>query len=184
MSVTGNYTQQTITSKVPGPRGLTGPVGAGGAVGHYLTGYSSQIQTNASVVNAMTFNVVESSNGITIADNSKIVFSHAGTYNIQFSTQLDKTDSGNDNIDIWLAVDGTDVPWSNTRVLLAGNSAKGVAAWNFLVDVNAASYAQLRWYSADSDVRLYAENGQLNPTRPGIPSIILTVHQVMYTQTP
>jgi hypothetical protein len=131
----------------------------------------------------MTFNAVQSSSGITIADNSKIVFSHTGTYNIQFSTQLEKTDSGDDSADIWLAINNLNVAWSNTRTILNGNGAKTVAAWNFLVDVSAGSYAQLRWYSADTAVRLYAESSP-NPSRPGIPSIILTVHQVMYTQTP
>lgn len=180
MSVVGSYTQQVITSKVPGPQGPTGPQGPAGALGRYLSAYSTQIQTNASVVNNMTFNTVESASGISIVDNSKITFSAPGTYNIQFSTQVEKTDSGEDHIEIWLAANGSNIPWTNTRVTLAGNAAKHVASWNFFYTAAAAgSFVQLRWYSADVDVRLYAENPPSNPARPGIPSIILTVQQAV-----
>ena len=124
----------------------------------------------------MTLNNVIESNGISVVDSSKITFANAGTYNLQFSAQIEKTDSGNDNIDIWLALNGSNVEWSNTRLWLIGNNAKQVAAWNFIVTVTAGQYVQLMWSSADADVRLYADGATLtNPTRPKIPSLIITV---------
>jgi hypothetical protein len=103
---------------------------------------------------------------------------NAGTYNLQFSAQIEKTDSGNDSVDIWLAKNGTNIPWSNTRTWLIGNSAKQVSAWNFVITLAANDFLELMWSSADSAVRIYAEAAESNPTRPAIPSIIATLTQV------
>jgi len=53
-----------------------------------------------------------------------------------------------------------------------------VAAWNWIVEGLANDYFQIMWSSPDTDMRIYAEGPQSNPTRPGIPSVILTVSQV------
>jgi hypothetical protein len=49
--------------------------------------------------------------------------------------------------------------------------------------VNANDYLELIWSSADIDMRIYSETPLLTPPySPGIPSVILTVQQVMNTQ--
>jgi hypothetical protein len=182
-----------------GPQGLignTGPAGATGGSGpqgpqgiqgipgtmsaYYGNFYSDAVQTNPtpSAVNAMTFNGLPDANGVTIVDNSKIRVTNAGVYNLQFSAQLNKTDSGSDSIDIWLAKNGNNVAWSNTRTWLVGNDAKQVAAWNFVISLAAGDYTQLYWSSADGAVRLFAEPASTAPVRPGIPSVIATLTQV------
>ena len=58
-----------------------------------------------------------------------------------------------------------------------------MAAWNFLVETTSANeYFEIYWSSADVDMRLYSQGAASNPTRPAIPSVILTVQQVTYTQ--
>lgn len=127
----------------------------------------------------MTFNGTPDAVGVSIVSNSQIKVANAGTYNLQFSAQVEKTDSGNDSIDIWLAKEGTNVPWSNTRLWLYGNGDKHVAAWNFIVTLAANEYVQIYWSSPDTDVRLYAETASTEPNRPpGIPSVIATITQV------
>jgi hypothetical protein len=164
-----------------GPQGIQGIQGLPGSMsayyGHF---YSDALQTNPTpnAVNAMTFNTTTDVNGITIVDSSKLRVTYAGVYNLQFSAQLNKTDSGDDSIDIWLAKNGVNVPWSNTRSWLVGNNAKQVAAWNFVMTLAAGDYVQLYWSSADADVRLYAEAAQTVPIRPGVPSVIATLTQV------
>ena len=113
-----------------------------------------------------------------MVDGTKITLAHTGRYNIQFSLQLDKTDSGTDDVELWLLRNGETGPFTNTKITLPGNNAKAVAAWNFVVEEPAGTQIELAWYSADVDMRIYYEGAQTNPVRPAIPSAILTVTQV------
>lgn len=139
--------------------------------------YSTEIQTNASTTatNSITFNNSDPDNYNVAVVGSQVSVGVAGVYNIQFSTQIDKTDSNEDDIELWLAINGNDVANSNTRIHIIGNAGKFVAAWNFVVKLDADDYIELRWYSADIDMRLYYEAASTNPSRPAIPSVILTV---------
>ena len=177
-----------------GPQGLAGTAGSSGGSGpagpqgiqgipgtissYYGNLYSTAIQTNLVSANSFTFNSPADGVGVTIVDNSKITVANAGTYNLQFSAQIEKSDSGDDEIEIWLSKQGSDISWSNTRILMSGNKAKYVAAWNFVITMAANEYLELKWYSADSAVRIYAEVAPTSPSRPAIPSIIATLTQV------
>lgn len=137
---------------------------------------STQLNAGATAANLMKFNTVEFASGISIADNSTdIVFSDSGKYNIQFSAQLKKTTGGEDNADIWLLKNFSNVVNSNTRVTVTGNPGYAIAAWNFLVDVNAGDKFQLAWHSADITMELHADVAANDPARPAIPSVILSV---------
>jgi len=142
--------------------------------------YSTQDQTNAgaTATNKMTLNVTDIASGVSIVSNSRITIANAGIYNIQFSAQLDKTDSGDDVVDIWLCKNGSNVANSNTQTTLVGNNGKFVAAWNFVVAASAGDYFELCWRSADTGVFLNYVAAASNPTRPAIPSVILTVTQI------
>lgn len=146
----------------------------------YGSFYSTETQTNptASLVNIMTFNETAFSNGVSIVDNSKIKVTEPGIYNIQFSAQLDKIDSGSDDVDIWFRKNGDDIAWSNTQLTMTGNNVKLVAAWNIFEEANENDYYQIAWSSADHDMRIYAQGTQSTPTRPGIPSVILTINRI------
>jgi len=148
---------------------------------HNLSAYSTATQTNTgggTAPVAMRFETISAANEITIVNNTRITPSHTSEYNIQFSAQIDKTDSNADDIDIWFAINGTAVPFSNTRLTLPTNNAKTVGSWNFITPLASTEYLEIYWYSADVDMRLYAEGPQTNPTRPGIPSVILTVWEI------
>ena len=155
-------------------------LGALGSTGYVGTFYDTTVQTNpvASTPNAITFNSVNVSDGVQIVNSSRIKLLHAGNFNIQFSAQVDKTDSGSDEIDIWLRKNGNDIPWSNTRVNIDGNNTKSVVAWNWVEAGLVNDYYEIMWSSPDTFIRLYAQPAQSSPTRPGIPSVILTVCQV------
>lgn len=139
---------------------------------------TTQINTVANQENLLKYNTTDISDGVSIVSNTRIKIQHTGKYNIQFSCQLDKTDSGTDDIDIWLKKNGTNVDWTDTRITLSGNNAKNVAAWNFVVDAVDNDYYEIAWSSSDADLRILAQNASTSPTRPGIPSIILTVTQI------
>lgn len=146
----------------------------------YGSFYSTQDQTNAGAtsVNKVTCNVTDLSNGVTMVSNSRITIANAGTYNLQFSLQLDKSDSGTDYFDIWLCKNGQNVANTNTQFTLAGNNAKSVAALNLFVQAAAGDYFELCWHSDDTAVFLNYVAAGSNPTRPAIPSAIITVNQI------
>ena len=152
------------------------------ATGSYGSFYSTQTQTNvASTIRSMSLNTTDISNGVSVSGstnpyNTYIKTENAGVYDIQFSAQVDKTDSGTDEIWIWIRKNGSDISDSATSLQLVGNGAHYVAAWNFFVNASANDYFQLMWYSPDANVRLHAETA--TASFPGIPSLIVTANRV------
>lgn len=140
--------------------------------------YDTTTQTNSAQINKVRFNSTHISDGISIVDQTKITLLHNGRFNLQFSLQLDKTDSGTDDVEIFLLRNGVAGPWTNTKITLDGNNAKSAAAWNFVVEELAGTYIELAWYSLDANVLIHAEPATTNPVRPGIPSAIVTITQV------
>jgi len=176
LSPTNGLGQVTISS-----------TGGGGGTGNTATGsygsfYSTQTQTNvAGTARSMSLNTTDITNGVSISGstnpfNTYIKVANAGVYDIQFSAQVDKTDSGTDEIWIWIRKNGTDISDSATSIQLVGNGAHYVAAWNFFVNAAASDYFQLMWYSPDANVRLHAESAF--GVVPGIPSLIVTANRV------
>ena len=151
-----------------------------GPQSYYGSFYSTQDQTNAGAtsVNKMTYNTTDFSNGISIVSNSRITMANAGIYNIQFSAQFDKTDSGDDTVQIWLCKNGSNIANTNTEMTLVGNNGKHVAAWNFFVNAAAGDYFEICWHSSDTEVFINYIAAATTPTRPAIPSVILTVNKV------
>jgi len=126
---------------------------------------------------AMTFDTTDAANGISIGSpTSRIVVDNEGVYNIQFSAQLDKTSGAAAVIHIWLRKNGINVPNTASRVVIQGSSAEVVAAWNFLIQLDATNYVELMWEADDTDVVLLAASA--TSVYPAIPSVICTVTQV------
>jgi hypothetical protein len=153
------------------------------ATGSYGSFYDTTIQTNpvASAANSMSFNETAITNGVLLSGsvspfNTYIKTRDAGVYNIQFSAQIDKTDGGEDNIDIWIRKNGIDLTDTATTITLPKNNNKSVAAWNWFVQSATNDYYQIIWSSADVDMRLLAEVS--SSVHPGIPSVILTANRV------
>lgn len=165
-----------------GPIGATGPAGAAGFIPKYGSFYDTTDQVSSAAGKGMTLNQTIAANGVSIdpIDSTKINFTTTGVYNIQFSAQMFKTTTGNQDADIWLKIAGVNVPWSDTVVdIVANRSAKNgafVAAWNFMVNVAAGQSVQLFWASTDPTMTIEsvdAVNGI-----PAIPGLIVSVQQV------
>lgn len=141
-------------------------------------------QTDAEATDGIS---VTAGSGDAAGRKSFITFTNDGVYNIAFSAQLYRTQGGStDTVSFWLRKNGVNVPATSTDVSVLANSTKLVAAWNFLVPVTCSTTLgvttcdkyQLMW-SFDVDyTNIWFEGPQTNPTRPEIPSVILTVNQV------
>ena len=78
---------------------------------------------------------------------------------------------------IWLAVDGTAVTDSATKITMSGSSGSYVAAWNFVINLSSGSYFELYWETTNTNVSILAAaaSGHI----PAIPSVILTVTSIV-----
>lgn len=142
----------------------------------YGSFYDLNDQTAAAIntAYAMSFGNTQYSRGVTLGTpTSRVYVDRPTIYNIQFSAQLDKTSASAANVWIWLDLNGTTVADTATQVTLQGSSAATVAAWNFLLEMNAGDYFRLMW--ATDDTSCYIKHDTAAAPVPAIPSIILTV---------
>ena len=142
--------------------------------------YDTTIQTNAgaTAVNIMSFDTIDFNNDVILENGTDITVSQSGYYNLQFSAQFDKTDSGDDSVQIWFTKNGQNISNSATELFVIGNNAKFVASWNYYLSLNANDYVQVAWHSSDTNMRLFSGSTQSNPDRPAIPSVILTINKI------
>lgn len=142
----------------------------------YGSFYDTTTQTAAAIntAYAMTFNTVDLSVGVTRGTpTSRIYVDTLNVYNVQFSAQVDKTSGGVGFIWIWLRKNGVNVPDSAGQIRIQGNNAEVLAAWNYIIELNAGDYIELMWEVDDTSVILLAEVA--SAVHPSVPSIILTV---------
>jgi len=140
----------------------------------YGSFYDTTDQT-AALVNtayAMTFNTTDLSLGVTLGTpTSRVYVDTANIYNIQFSAQIDTTIATDHLLWIWLRKNGTDVPDSAGQVRTKGNNFATIAAWNYLLSMNAGDYFELMW--AVDDTGVYLNSSAASAFHPAIPSVIL-----------
>lgn len=142
----------------------------------YGTFYDTTTQTAAATntAYAVSFNTTDLSFGVTRGSpTSRIYVDRPGVYNFQFSLQLSSTNSSAKDLFVWADINGTSVAYSATKITMQGSSAAYVAAWNFVLKLNAGDYFRLMWSTTDTNVSILA-NTSSSPV-PAIPSAILTV---------
>ena len=151
---------------------------AGGSILKFPNGsFYLTTQQTIPVINtayAIPFNNTADANQVAIGTTtSHIVTSVAGYYNFQFSLQLAKTGGSNIGIWVWPRLNGVDIADSNTKLQLTGSSSsESVAAWNFVLPMNAGDYFELMWAADDTRAIIKAEAA--NAFSPAIPPAILT----------
>ena len=141
---------------------------------------TDQTAASTSTAYAITLNTTDLSNGVSVQSSSQITVSQDGVYNVQFSAQLSNADNAPQDIDIWFRKNGTDIANSNTRFGMektkgAGDPYHTVGTVNLLIPMDAGDYVQLMWRTSDVDARIEAYAAGTSPTRPAIPSVIVTV---------
>jgi hypothetical protein len=142
----------------------------------YGSFYDTTTQTAAAIntAYAMTFNTTDLSFGVTRGTpTSRIYVDRPNVYNVQFSAQVDKTAGGVALVWVWLRKNGTNVPDSAGQIRIQGNNAEILAAWNYIIELNAGDYIELMWEVDDTSVILLAEVA--SAVHPSVPSVILTV---------
>ena len=141
---------------------------------------TDQTAASTTVAYPVTFNTTDFSNGVTMVSGSRITVATAGLWNLQFSIQLVNTTNATHDVDIWFRVNGTNVPASNSRFGLAPRKSAGdpyhvIAALNYFVSLNATDYVEIMWKTNDTGVYIEHYPVSASPTRPAVPSAIVTM---------
>jgi hypothetical protein len=166
-----------------GWQGEIGPVGVGGSLAYYGSFYDTTIQNNLNSVNQFIMNSTYESNGISIVNGTQITFTASGTYNIQFSARVDTTVGCDGELEIWLAYNGNNLDWTNSIVEIKAANIEYVPSWNYVLSVTqSGDYLEILWHTITPQMRLFSSPTASLPDRPAIPSVMVTVTQIMYTQ--
>jgi len=147
----------------------------------FYAAFSSSItQTiGANVEKAITVNTTDVvSNGIDLVGNSEFKVLNDGVYNFAISAQVRHTAGGTSTTSWWFKVNGQNVSNSATDMRLQGNNAEEVFYVNIFLDLNANDKVQIFWSSTDAASQLYAIGIRTSPTRPAVPSVIITINSV------
>lgn len=157
-------------------RTLLGPLGGRVLNNPCASFYTTTTQTAAAINTAYAINMDPAvfENGVYLGTPaSRIYVDNDGVYNFQFSLQLAKSSASAGNIWIWYRVNGVDATYSASQVAVQGTSAQTVAAWNFVVEMNAGDYFELMWAVDDTHVEIIQYGTAA--FRPAIPPVIMTV---------
>jgi len=165
-----------VVSNVVGRKGgryLNNPYGA-------FQDSTDQVAANTTTAYAITFNTTDFSNGVTIASGSRITVVDSGIWNLQFSIQFTNTTNASQDVDVWFRVNGTNVANSNSRFGFAPRKGVGdpfhiIAAINYFVSLNATDYVEIMWRPTDVGVTIEQYPAGTSPTRPAVPSAIVTM---------
>jgi len=160
-------------------------LGTGSGGGKYVRfpygAFQSGVDQTATVntATAMTFNVTDYSNDVSVVSNSRITVVNSGVYNLQWSGQFENTDTQLHDASVWIRVNGTDVVGSGSLISVpnkhGGVNGHTIAAWNYFVQLNAGDYVELWWSTDDTQVSLQYYAAGTSPTRPTTASVIATL---------
>ena len=174
----GAGTILTVTSVTSGTLKV-GMVLTGGSItaGTFISAFTSG--TGGTGTYVVSVSQLKTSATYTGTMSSQIVVANTGIYNLQFSSQMDKTDAGVDYVHFWLRRNGIDVTASTGIISLQGNApAYMMAAWNYLIELVAEDIIELYWASADINMSIINETAQISPfAHPAVQSTILSITQ-------
>ena len=149
---------------------------------------TDQTAANTTTAYAVTLNTTDYSSGVYVSSSSRINVRNYGVYNIQFSIQFKNTTNDGQDVDIWFMKNGTNVDASNSRFHLPARKGSGdpshlTAALNFFLELNANDYIEIMWRTTDTGVSIEHFETSTSPTRPAIPSAIVTASYVAPSAT-
>lgn len=183
-SFTGEITTTTLTVSAVATGTLRLGMeltGTGVTAGTRITDFG----TGTGGTGTYTVSVSQTVASTTITGNlpSKLVVECPGSYNIQFSLQIQSFSNTSETVDIWFRRNGVDIPDSNSVFGLgprksASIPARSIAAMNFFVDADTQDAFEIMWHVSSSDISLPAFAAGASPTRPATPSAIVTVQYI------
>lgn len=147
--------------------------------------YSSSVTQTGSISagTAFTFNTTDYAGGVTVASGSRLTAPVAGTYNLQFSLQVQNTDVAPQDIYIWLRINGVDVSGSAGKVGMPARKNPSdpfhsIIGWNYFLTLTAGQYVEIIWLPTALAVTVPTYAAQTTPAIPSTQSVVVTMSQV------
>jgi hypothetical protein len=166
---------------------LLGPSGGSFLQNPHALLMSNEDQSNPSITgaNQLTFNQPIITQGVRVENTDEIWFEKSGQYLVTFRLQVSNRGNTAAEFEVWASYDGTNYPLSNTRFDVPVRKSASInshivptISGIFTVANPQTEYLTIKWWSDSTDVYLEHYAAGTSPTRPEIPSVILTVNFV------
>lgn len=155
-----------------GGRFLSNPFGA-------WSSDSDQVAVSTTAAYAVTYDVTDVSDSVYLSNASRLNVTYSGVYNLQFSIQFANTSVQIHDVDVWAAVNGTNLDNSNSKFSVpnshGGTDGHLIAALNLFLPMQASDYVELYWHTDNTNVLIEHLPAASSPTRPATPSVIATM---------
>jgi hypothetical protein len=145
---------------------------------------SDEDQTSGgiTVANQLSFNQPIITQGIRVENTDEIWFEQPGQYLVTFTLQVTNRSNVVQEFEVWAGFNGSNYPLSNTRFDIP--ERKSASIWAhvvpaitgiFTVSDPSLEYLTIKWWASSVDVFLEHYPVNTSPTRPAIPSVIMTI---------
>lgn len=140
---------------------------------------SDQVAVSTTAAYAITFDVADIVDSVYLVSGSRMTVTYPGVYNLQFSIQFANTSVQIHDVDVWAAINGTNLDNSNSKFSVpnshGGTDGHLIAALNLFLPMQASDYVELYWHTDDTNVLIEHLPAASSPTRPATPSVIATM---------
>lgn len=150
---------------------------------------TDQYATADNTPTIVKWNTLDAGNGFTLNTNNSATALYAGVYKIDYSLQFANTNNAQHDIDIWLRINGVDLPGSTSKISIPARKSAILPTYTLAVSfvmftLEANDIIELYWATDKAFVVSPATNGiymeykaaQTSPyNHPSIPSAIGTI---------
>lgn len=173
------YTGVTPTTFTGITRGVAGSNGANHSIG---SGISQAQVTSANVPKVLRVDETDLSNGVTLnSPAGDVTVANAGTYNLQFSVQVENYSNDVQDTTIWFTVNGNDIlksaSYGSTPAIHGNFPGRTIITVNLFHTCSANDVVGLKWVSL-SGKTVVTSIPPVNTTIPQSPGVIFTVNRI------
>ena len=142
---------------------------------------TSQPVFGANTETPLTFDASPVQSGISFSPGfSELTFDYGGKYKVDISIQFDKSGGGTDVVDVWIRINGFDVPNSGSQCVVDGTNGETVLTVPYILALGAGDKLEVVMASSDPTMTATCFPGISTPyVRPRIPSLIVTCQIIL-----
>lgn len=134
----------------------------------------------ANTPTAISYSNTSYSNNVSIGTTtSHIDMATAGLYNLAFSIQFANANAADDDVVVWIKVNGNNVAdtasWISVPGKHAGVNGTAILTVNFFYQFTAGQYFELYWMNLAGNAFIQTLPASVTPSYPVSPAIVLTV---------
>lgn len=143
-----------------------------------LTDNVTQTIANTALAYPINFSHIEDAYLVRLIDGKNISVDLTGDYLIEVSALFTTTTGTNKHVELWLEKNGVNVDRSSTYVEIPTSGVDTVVTVPFIIDLNTTDQIRFMWNADTTAAQLISYPNRTAPTRPEVPSIILTMSKI------